>query len=174
MFQARLDSALRQEAGLNELMLMGLDFYADLSDFVVNQLAGNINTQLPSKSVSNYAHEDLRAKCLQAILFKSVFRKTILSWVAYNKLGSVIINPKRNKSFYSYSRLKHLTMLDMGGLNGFEEIYPRYLECSLYHKKILSLNSLCKQLHETITSPNIGTFAIKSIELENAIRQSLQ
>lgn len=165
-FQEQLRSGLRANASLSELMEYGYKYFTDLAVFLDGILDKFNNNQSSDYIIT-------RKSCLEAILSKSVSRHAILSWIQHTGLGVVITNPRMNKNYYAYQHFTGFKMLDLGGLNGFEEIYPRRLDCMLYGKDVVSVNSNIKELYSCHSRRDPSALSKGCRSLEARIFQSL-
>lgn len=169
-YQREVQDMLQQGTPLTELMLYSLNYFASLKSIVSDSLLPNEILYFDDQSKRFDAIK--RVHCLNTILFKSLFRITLLMWVAYRKLGIVITKPIKNRSYYAYSCLSSALMLDMGGLNGFEPIYPRSLDCMLYGKTILPINSTCKAMLDSTVHDDAVTYYNLACSIETLILNS--
>jgi hypothetical protein len=76
---------------------------------------------------------------ISTILFKGVFRYACLQELKSLRLVETIHAP-RNISVYNRAQFNDRLMLDFGGINGFEPLYPRSMECALYGKRRITVN----------------------------------
>jgi hypothetical protein len=81
---------------------------------------------------------------ISMILYKALFRYAVLERLRWLQLVETI-HPPHNVSVYTRPRFKLRRMLDFGGINGFEALYPRSLDCRLYGKRMMSFNATCQR-----------------------------
>lgn len=164
-YQDTLQSSLNNNASLQALAAQGIEYFRRLALFTEAAI------EKQSRHLEDISNPS-RIQCLKTILFKSIFRKTILSWLDHNSLGLIITKPRVNRAYYAYRALNCASMLDMGGLNGFEDFYPRTLDCFLYDKSIFSINDDCRNILEAIQSCDnascMNLFAILEAKLIRA------
>ncbi len=166
VYAETVSEALARNMSLEQLAVLSLDYYNRLCEEVAIRLRSELTNQDEVARIH-------RNRCCKAILFKSLFRHFVLSWIISKDLAIVITSPRRNKSFYAHRNLNHHLMLDFGGLNGFEEIYPRTLDCMLYGKGIVSLNEISKNMFDCLCRDDLSRYQELSESIEPALMESI-
>lgn len=96
--------------------------------------------------VVNFTKQWKFYKCgLKVGLYKSVFRLCTLHYLIETNRVLAILYDYRNLNIYLRKIYRPFIKLDFGSINGFEELYPRQLDCALGSNRVYSLNKKSRQ-----------------------------